>query len=153
MERITGFSRDQLSLRLRLLEGHLSHDMQRGKGVRTLIGDRTLAALRRMAELEKDGFEPQVAATRVFQEIGKPQGNEADDLPAGILRLVKSQERMIEELRRDKTYLQTQLDRAQARIEELERRALPPPRRRWSPWFWRARRSSPSKNGLSSLDI
>ena len=137
MQRITGYTRDQLSHRLRLLEGHLSHDIQRGKGVRTLVGDQTLAALRRMAELEQRGLEPQVAATQVLQELNGADGEGNSDMPAGMLNLLKEKDRLIAEQAKMIAFLQREIDR----LQDLLHRQLPPAgSRRWRwrwPWPWR----------------
>jgi len=136
LQRATGYSRDQLRDRLGLLRAALATDLQRGPRNKIVVGDRTLAALKRMVELEREGLAPQIAAGEVIREMGNHDGDGDPNVAPSLRMLLAEKDRLIEELRRDKTYLQEQLARALEQLEELQRRALPPPRRRWWPWSW-----------------
>jgi hypothetical protein len=142
LQRITGFSRDQLRDRLGLLGATIADDLQRGPRNKVIVGDKTLAALKRMVELERGGLAPQVAAAQVIREMSNPDGNGDPTLAPSLRMLLAEKERLIEELRRDKLYLQEQLARTLGQLEEFQQRALPPVRsHRWWPWT-RTRRGS-----------
>lgn len=69
LQRMTGFSTDQLNDRLGRLRPHFAEDFQSGKRSKVIVTDRVAAALRRMRELEDDGLGPQDAIDRILGEL------------------------------------------------------------------------------------
>lgn len=106
-----------------------------GKQNAKLLTDQGLAIFDRLVQLEREG----IALTTAVELISKDLLNQHSDTVnrpgsdglAGEL-LAEFRDR-IASLERDKLFLQEQLARALAQVEELQRRALPPLRRRW-PW-------------------
>jgi len=70
LERSTGYSKDQLRDRLSALAATFAHDRQQGPRNKTLVGDATLAVLRRLKELEDGGLSPNVAHSQALKELG-----------------------------------------------------------------------------------
>ena len=137
LQRITGYSRDQLRDRLGLLGATVADDLHRGPRNKIIVGDKTLAALKRMRELETGGLAPQVAAGEVIREMGNHDGDGDPNVAPSLRMLLAEKDRLIEELRHDKAYLQERLTQALEQLEELQQRALPPAgSRRWR-WPWR----------------
>lgn len=118
LERATGFSKDQLRDRLGALGATLAKDRQQGPRGKTLVGDPTLAALRRLKELEDGGLSPKVAVERVSDELentelaGSPNVGEASPSSTKVADV------LIEELRHDKEHLREML---KAKDDELAR--------------------------------
>jgi len=56
LKRATGYTDSQVRDRLGLLSPILGEDLHRGKRGKILVGDKILATLRRMAELESQGL-------------------------------------------------------------------------------------------------
>lgn len=138
LQRITGLSRDQIRDRLGLLRAIIADDLRRGPRGKVLVGDKTLAALKRIRELEQGGLAPQVAVGEVIKELNNLDGNDDPNIAPSLRMLLAEKDALIAELRRDKAFLQGQLARALSQIEELQRRALPAPGSRWWwPWPWK----------------
>jgi hypothetical protein len=74
LEKATGFTVNQVRDRLSLLSPILGEDVHKGARGKILVGDRVLAALRRMVELEREGLSPRVAwsAWWVLQSVLVP---------------------------------------------------------------------------------
>jgi hypothetical protein len=138
VQRITGLSRDQLRDRLGHLEPIAAQDRTRGPRNALIVGDRTIAYLRRMQELERDDLGPQMAAAQVINEVRENENHRMEERPnvatdeaqlsptAGpgdAWRLViASKDDSIRRLESEVIFLRT-------RVENLERLALPSPRR------------------------
>jgi len=70
LKRATGYTDSQVRDRLGLLSPILGEDLHRGKRGKILVGDKILATLRRMAELESQGLSPREAQGRILEELG-----------------------------------------------------------------------------------
>ena len=70
LQRITGYSRDQLRDRVGRVWGIVAQDHRRGPKNSVLVGDKTLAVLRRLRELESRELGPNEAAKQVMEELG-----------------------------------------------------------------------------------
>ena len=151
LQRTTGYSRDQLRDRLGHLWPIVAQDQRRGPRNAVLVGDRTLACLRRLQELETGELGPQDAAARILEELGAnvKQATEARQTDApGEPKLhptppsdgdpwrllLEEKDRRIEELRERIRFLENRLERLEPLL------ALPAPRR-W-PWSRFGRRPS-----------
>jgi|GEM_PF-4191549 len=69
LQRITGYSKDQLRDRLGRLRGFFPKDHSRGPKNALLVGDSVLAGLQRTKELESGGVSPSVALNTVADEV------------------------------------------------------------------------------------
>ena len=121
LERITGLTENQLRDRLSLLSPIVGDDLHRGSRGKILVGDRALAALRRMIELEQEGLSPKVAQSRIMGELAQPHPNgqsSSDDL---WQRLLAEKDARIADLQAERDRLLKLLEDLQARIP-----ALPP---------------------------
>jgi len=143
LARITGFTSNQIRDRLALLSPIFSNDVHRGKRGKILVGDDLLAALRRMAELERDGLSPKVAQSVIVRELGGNdgkgktmfveggQGSTQEALIARVQLLelrLQDKDELIKQLQSEVAFLR-------ARIEELTPLALPHPRRGLFSWL------------------
>jgi len=152
LQRTTGYSRDQLRDRLGHLWPIVAQDQRRGPRNAVLVGDRTLACLRRLQELETGELGPQDAAARILEELGAnvKQTTEARQTDApGEPKLhptppsdgdpwrllLEEKDRRIEELRERIRFLENRLERLEPLL------ALPAPHRRL-PWPFGRRPSS-----------
>ena len=122
------------------------------------VSPQAIGILERAAQLRGSGIPLSGLAAIVQDELGE-NGNEHGDgqpklqtlalehanPPQGLISELRARitdlQTQIEELRRDKLYLQEQLARALEQLEDLQRRALPPARR-WR-WPWARRRGEP----------
>jgi hypothetical protein len=141
LERTTGYSRDQLRDRLGHLWPIVAKDQRRGPRNAVLVGDKTLACLRRMQELETGELGPQDAAARIMEELGESgkhrteaghtvapgeaklhptPPNEGDAAEPWRL-LIAAKDETIERLESEVSFLRQ-------RVEHLEPLALPAPR-------------------------
>lgn len=134
LERITGLTENQIRDRLGLLSPIFADDVHRGPRGKILVGDQVLAALKRMANLEHQGLSPKVAQGEVLREMGNPDGDGHPSLADPWLRLIEEKDARIAELRAEVTRLTEEVRWLRSQLEELQQRALPPPRRRWWPW-------------------
>lgn len=127
--RITGYTLDQVKDRLSRVEPFLGHDLHRGKGVRTIVGDEVAAALRRLVELERAGLAPQLAIAQLREELDHRTdtgtANATTRPDPGLDR-----DELVQELRRQIAHLEAEVEF----LRSLIRPQLPPPRRRW--WAW-----------------
>lgn len=137
----TGYTEYQVRERLELLSPILSEHMHRGKRGKVLVGDAILAALRRMAELEREGLSPKVARDYIIDELGNgrkktteafahgPYGSDAHTLAAEAEARVLRE--LVDELRKERDYWRDLALNLQAKIP-----ALPSPRES-KPWWAR----------------
>lgn len=127
LERMTGLTENQLRDRLSLLSPIVGDDLQRGSRGKILVGDRTLAALRRMIELEREGLSPKVAQNRIMSELNQPHPNGENSTGDLWRRLLEEKDARIADLQAERDRLLKLLEDLQARIP-----ALPPARlSRW----------------------
>ena len=153
LQRTTGYSRDQLRDRLGHLWPIVAQDQRRGPRNGILVGDRTLACLRRLQELEAGELGPQDAAARIIEELGDG-GKDATEARQTVapgeprLRptppsesdwtlqaLLAEKDARIQELRERVAFLER-------RVEALEPLALPPVREEEDRRPWIVRRLS-----------
>jgi len=142
LERATGYTINQIRDRLGLLSPILGRDLHRGKRGKILVGDSILAALRRMAELESQGLSPREAQGHILEELGNGHRNEETTFAQASPRTpeVAVLRELVEELRHDRDHWRELALKLQGQVEELQRLALPTPkRRRWWGW-WKAQR-------------
>jgi len=138
LKRATGYTDSQVRDRLALLSPILGRDLHRGKRGKILVGDKILAALRRMAELESRGLSPREAQTRILEELGNGHKGGESTFAQGSPRSpeVAILRELVEELRQDRDHWRDLALKLQSQLEELQRRALPAPRRRrWWKWW------------------
>jgi len=69
LQRITGYTKDQLRDRLGRLRGMFPKDHSRGPKNALLVGDSMLAGLQRAKELEAGGVSPSVALNTIADEV------------------------------------------------------------------------------------
>ena len=136
LKRATGYTDSQVRDRLALLSPILGQDLHRGKRGKILAGDKILAALRRMAELESQGLSPREAQGRILEELGNGHREGQTAFAQGSPRSpeVAVLRELVEELRAEVRRLEEENRWLRARLEE--RLALPRPRRPWWKW-WR----------------
>jgi len=154
LQRITSYSRDQLRDRLRLLGAIVEQDSQRGPRNSLLLGDSTLAALRRMRELENGERGPQDAAGVILEELGGT-GNSSRSgassvapvspkltpaFPSGGDPRVEILERLVKEKERRVTDLGVERDHWRDLALDYRRQLAPPKdqpktRRKWFGWL------------------
>lgn len=130
LQRITGYSPDQVRDRLRSLQPVLGEHVHRGSRGKVLVGDAVVASLRRMVELEGSGLSPKVAVGEVVRELGNGQGSGSSTVghgePAGEVRALRE---ALEDCRRER-------DHWRELALSLQTQALPGSRRPW--WaLWR----------------
>lgn len=121
LERMTGLTENQLRDRLNLLSPIVGDDLQRGSRGKILVGDRTLAALKRMIELEREGLSPKVAQSRIMAELTQPHPNGENGSGELWRRLLEEKDARIAQLAAENAWLRAKLDEALSRIP-----ALPP---------------------------
>lgn len=129
LERMTGLTENQLRDRLSLLSPIVGDDLQRGSRGKILVGDRTLAALRRMVELEREGLSPKVAQNRIMSELGQPHPNGENSTGDLWRRLLEEKDARIADLQAERDRLLKLLEDLQARIP-----ALPPAAPKLTRW-------------------
>jgi len=136
LKRATGYTDSQIRDRLGLLSPILGQDLHRGKRGKILVGDSILAALRRMAELESQGLSPREARGRILEELGNGHKGREGTFAQGSPRSpeVSVLRELVEELRQDRDRWRELALKLQSQLEELQRLALPAPKRRW--WRW-----------------
>jgi len=143
LKRATGYTDSQVRDRLGLLSPILGEDLHRGKRGKILVGDKILATLRRMAELESQGLSPREAQGRILEELGNGHKDGGSTFAQGRPRSpdVAILRELVEELRRDRDHWRELAMRLERQVEELQRLALPAPRRPWWAWLapWRQR--------------
>jgi len=140
-----GLSERQVRLRLTNLNGALQEFTQQGQYGRIQLTDGGVAIFERLIELERSGFGTTGAYAKLCEELKKSHSHESyspthttvnvgqesrqpsspqQEGPGGAYEaLFENLKIQIEELRRDKCYLQTKLDEALAKVP-----ALPAPR-------------------------
>jgi len=144
LKRATGYTDSQVRDRLGLLSPILGEDLHRGKRGKILVGDKILATLRRMAELESQGLSPREAQGRILEELGNGYKDGESTFAQGRPRSpeVAVLRELVEELRRDRDHWRDMALKLQGQVEELQRLALPAPRRPW--WTRLARWRQPA---------
>lgn len=105
LQRMTGFSTDQLNDRLGRLRPHFGNDFHSGKRSKVLVTERVAAALRRMRELEDDGLGPQDAIGRILSELDEPQENGHSGDSEGWRMLAEERQQMIKSLQQERDRL------------------------------------------------
>lgn len=129
LERMTGLTENQLRDRLSLLSTIIGDDLQRGSRGKILVGDRALAALRRMIELEREGLSPKVAQSRIMAELAQPHPNGESTMGDLWRRLLEEKDARIADLQAERDRLLRLLEELQARIP-----VLPPAAPKLSRW-------------------
>jgi DNA-binding transcriptional MerR regulator len=138
-----GLSERQVRLRLTALDDLLRQRMFTGEFGRTLVDDDGFKIFERLRQLEAKGLATSAAVEQLRQELSRDGGGGKGDRASETVNRGQDSELIailkaeVEELRRDKAYLQEQLARALQQLEDLQRRALPPPPRRHWWWPWR----------------
>jgi len=138
LQRLTDYSRDQLRDRLGHLGPIVADDQRRGPRNALLVGDRTLALLRRMQELEAGELGPQEAATVIAEEVngnGNHRQGKTTTIAYGEPELPLTLPNWVGELlaAKDQTIavLRAENERLTAQVDRLLPLALPAPRRWW----------------------
>lgn len=124
LERMIGLTENQLRDRLGLLSPIVGDDVQRGSRGKILVGDRALAALRRMAELEREGLSPKVAQSRIMSELAQPHPNGGNNTDELWRRLLAEKDARIADLQAERDRLLKIIEELQARIPALPPAAL-----------------------------
>jgi len=145
LKQATGYTDSQVRDRLGLLSPILGEDLHRGKRGKILVGDKILATLRRMAELESQGLSPKEAQGRILEELGNGHKDGETTFAQGRPRSpeVAVLRELVEELRRDREHWRDMALKLQSQVEELQRLALPRPRTPWWARLARWYRSAP----------
>ena len=157
LQRITGYTRDQLRTRLGALGDTVGQDAHRGPRNAIIVGDATVAMLRRMKDIESGGVGPQEAAIRILGEVSgggkQPRERNSQEIPSSPQlsqtespggpnwidpRVIESLERVIAEQQARIRSLETDLGHWRDLALDYQRQ-LPAPKpqrqRRWL--FWR----------------
>ena len=142
LEKATGFTINQLRERLRLVSPIFADDVRRGSRGKIIVGDKILAALRRLRDLEKQGLSLGDAQAVIQKDRRSVEIDEILNVANGELTLtegdprslLREKDERIAELKERVRDLQEENGFLRARIEELIPLALPRPRRRWWPW-------------------
>ena len=132
LKRATGYTVNQLRMRLELLSPILSEGFSRGPRDKILVQDSVLAILQRMYELEREGLSAKDARKRIVQELGNGDGNSRATLSEGDGRLIDHLEREIQRL-----HIENQ--RLWGLIEDLTPRLAPPKEEPQGYEFWLTR--------------
>jgi len=132
LERATGYTTNQVRDRLALLSPIFAEDIHRGSRGKILVGDKILAALRRMAELESQGLSPKVAQSQIIQELGNGDGKQETTFGEPWQRLLEEKDKRIAQLEEEIAFLRERIIFLESQVQL----ALPAPRRRrwWWPW-------------------
>lgn len=131
LQRMTGFTADQLNDRLGRLRAYFAEDFQSGKRSKVLVTDRVASALRRMRELEDQGLGPHDAISQILVEMESQQENHASRDAEVWQMLAEELRDRVHSLERDKASLQSERDRLLSMLEDQgeQLRALMPGRR------------------------
>ena len=134
---ILGYSQDQVRVRLdrfhQALEGHI----RKGRYNRIEVDNTGLAILQRAKQLEELHGDLRTVRTLLGKELPNGDGthppnhdgNGVKQPSDAWAKLVQTLEREVADLREENRWLRGML-------EELQRRSLPPPKRRWTWWRW-----------------
>ncbi len=147
LERATGFTDDQIRDRLRLLEPIFGEEIQRGVRGKILVSDAVLAALRRLADLERQGLSPKVAVGQVMKELQNAGQNYQTTFGEGrgapgteaLLRVIEELRQELAEVRKDRDHWRELALSLQERLLSLP--ALNPPREEAKKRWWQRLRS------------
>ncbi len=136
LQRATGYSRDQLQDRLRLLAPLVGKGVHKGARGKVLVEDSVLAIVRRLREIEGEGLAPRVAVGQVVRELGNDHGNGNGSNGAGERTSgeVVALRAALEWSQREAQHWRELAERLQAQVEQLVPLALPRPRRWWAWW-------------------
>jgi len=134
--RVFGLSERAVRLRIDALRPQVDAYLRRGPNGQVIITDAARAMLDRLEALRKaDGLSVKSAAARVKEELSnghKSEGQGASSQAADPWRM------LVEELQAEVRRLEEENRWLRGRLEELQRLALPVPRRRRWWWPWRA---------------
>jgi len=132
LKRATGYTDSQVRDRLALLSPILGQDLHRGKRGKILAGDKILAALRRMAELEAKGLSPGEAQNQIIRELGNGDGKRDTTFGEPWQRLLEEKDKRIAQLEEEVAFLRKRIVFLESQVQA----AIPAPKRRWWRW-WR----------------
>lgn len=111
LSKATGFTVNQVRIRLELLSPILSDGFHRGPRDKILVKDSVLVALRRMYEVERDqGVSAKEAQGEVARELRNGDGNGESTFIEGDRRLIEVLERENRHLRDDVAWLRGKFD-------------------------------------------
>lgn len=126
LEKSTGLTENQIRDRLGLLSPMLGNDVHRGARGKILVGDRVLATLRRMVELEREGLSPKVAQSQIMTELGNNGTNGNSNSTDPWRRLLEEKDARIADLQNqiarqteEQNWLRCQLETALAKLPAL----------------------------------
>jgi len=134
---ILGYSQDQVRVRLERFSQALEGHIRKGRYNRIEVDNAGLAILQRAKALEERHGDLRTVQTLLRKELGNGDGTQPPNhdgngvkqpLDAWV-KLVQTLEREVADLREENRWLRGML-------EELQRRSLPPPKRRWTWWRW-----------------
>ena len=118
-----GWTWQQVKTRLRYLEVLLSDHYQGSKGVQYRFDNRALAILRRLNDLEGQGYDIKEAAKQIISEVESPEEeSKTEDIKEdeGSLKVkVEYLERENKNLKGQVNYLKNQLEKKDDRIQQL----------------------------------
>lgn len=141
LEKNTGLTENQIRDRLGLLSPMVGNDIHRGARGKILVGDRVLATLKRMVELEREGLSPKVAQSQIITELGNNGVNGNSNSADSWQRLLEEKDARITDLQNQITrlnegqsWLRSQLETALAKLPALP--APPETRRSWWGRLW-----------------
>jgi len=137
LKKATGYTDAQVRDRLGLIRPILGQDVHRGKRGKILVGDRVLATLRRMAELEAQGLSPREAQGYILEELGNAHKNRGTIFAQGCTTSSEAAvlRELVEELRQERDHWRELALKLHDQVEQLQRVALPKPRRKWWKWW------------------
>jgi len=136
LQRATGYSRDQLQDRLRLLAPLVGEGLHRGARGKVLVEDNVLATLRRLRDLEGEGLAPRVAVGQVVKELGNGhgKGNGSSGPGEPTSGEVEALRAALAWSQREAAHWRELAERLQEQVEHLLPLALPRPRPWWAWW-------------------
>lgn len=144
-----GLTPRQVYRRISIVRPLLAPYIRKGQNGALLLDGSAIEILRRAEDLRKAGLTVAEAVAGITEEMG---GNGRGDPGRAIGKLPESDpwELLLREKDARIAELQAQVDRLveentwlRDRLEELQRLALPAPRRRWWAWFVRRRANTP----------
>lgn len=129
LEKSLGMSYEQVRVRINQLRESFPDAVTQGKRGKLLVTDRGLAMLRRIADLEKEGFSLEAALGEVLTEVEEPptKANKiAQEEPDIGLELLRETIDMLKNQLSQKDAQLQQRDEELQRLHDLLNRQLPP---------------------------